>query len=66
MTKPPRHERTVVLTLKHSPIGRPPKQRIYLQSLGLRRLHQTVRCPGTPQVLGLVDRVRHLIEVKES
>ncbi len=56
----------LVLTLKHSPIGRPPKQRIYLQSLGLRRLHQTVIRPRTPQVLGLVDKVKHLIEVKRT
>ena len=66
MTQSQHDGRMVVLTLKHSPIGRPPKQRMYLQSLGLRRLHQTVRCPSTPQVLGLVDKVRHLIEVQET
>ncbi len=60
-----RHDDQIVLTLVHSPIGRPPKQRIYLRSLGLRRLHQTVTCPRTPQVLGLVNKVRHLVEVKE-
>ncbi len=59
-------DQMLVLTLKHSAIGRPSKQRIYLHSLGLRRLHQTVRCPRTPQVLGLVDKVRHLIEVNET
>ncbi len=66
MTRAPRHDRMVVLTLKQSPIGRPPKQREYLRSLGLRRLHHTVRRPGTPQVLGLVAKVRHLIEVKDA
>ena len=51
------------ITLKHSPIGRPYKQRLYLQSLGLRRLHQTVQRPKTPQVLGLILKVKHLVEV---
>ncbi len=53
----------VAITLKHSPIGRPSKQRVFLRGLGLRRLHQTVEHPKTPQVLGLIDKVKHLVEV---
>ena len=53
----------VLITLKRSPIGRPAKQRVFLKSLGLRRLHQTVEHPKTPQVLGLIDKVKHLVEV---
>ncbi len=51
------------ITLKHSPVGRPYKQRLYLQCLGLRRLHQTVQRPKTPQVIGLLEKVKHLVEV---
>ena len=51
------------ISLKHSPIGRPSRQRIFLHALGLRKLHQTVQRPGTPQVLGLIDKVKHLVEV---
>lgn len=54
------------ITLKHSPIGRPYKQRLYLQGLGLRRLQQTVQRPKTPQVLGLIRKVKHLVEVKDQ
>lgn len=54
------------ITLKHSPIGRPYKQRLYLQGLGLRKLHQTVRRPRTPQVLGLIRKVKHLVEVNDQ
>ncbi len=54
------------ITLKHSPIGRPYKQRLYLQGLGLRRLHQTVQRPKTPQVLGLIRKVKHLVEVNDQ
>ena len=53
----------VLITLKRSPIGRPSTQRVLLQNLGLRRLHQTVEHPKTPQVLGLIDKVKHLVEV---
>ncbi len=54
------------ITLKHSPIGRPHKQRLYLQGLGLRKLHQTVQRPKTPQVLGLLQKVKHLVEVNDQ
>ncbi len=61
-----RQNAPIVITLKHSPIGRPSKQRLYLRNLGLRKLQQTVTCPGTPQVLGLVEKVKHLVEVSEG
>ena len=54
------------ITLKHSPIGRPYKQRMYLQGLGLRKLQQTVQRPKTPQVLGLIRKVKHLVEVNDQ
>ena len=54
------------ITLKHSPIGRPYKQRLYLQGLGLRKLRQTVQHPRTPQVLGLIRKVKHLVEVNDQ
>ena len=53
----------ISVTLKHSPIGRPSKQRVLLRGLGLRRLHQTVEHHKTPQILGLIDKVKHLVEV---
>lgn len=56
----------VSVTLKQSPIGRHKKQRVLLLGLGLRRLHQTVEHPKNPQVLGLIDKVKHLVEVKST
>ena len=53
----------VLVTLKRSPVGRPFKQRVLLRGLGLRRIRQTVEHPKTPQVLGLIDKVKHLVEV---
>ncbi len=51
------------ITLKRSQIGHPQKMRLVLKGLGLRRIGHTVVRPDTPQVRGLVNKVRHLIEV---
>lgn len=51
------------ITLKRSPIGVPQKRRQILRGLGLRRMLQTVNRPDTNQVRGLIEKVRHLVEV---
>lgn len=51
------------ITLKRSPIGTSYRHRLVLQGLGLRKLHQTVVRPNTPQVRGLVDKVPYLLDV---
>jgi large subunit ribosomal protein L30 len=37
-----------------------------LRSLGLRRIGHTVEVVDNPQTRGMVHKVRHLVEVKES
>ncbi|GJL52472.1 50S ribosomal protein L30 [Candidatus Nitrospira salsa] len=54
---------TIVIQLKRSPIGSPQKIRRNLMGLGLRRMHQIVERPDTNQVRGLVNKVKHLVEV---
>jgi len=54
---------TIVIQLKRSPIGSPKKIRRNLMGLGLRRIHQVVERPDTDQVRGLVNKVKHLVEV---
>jgi large subunit ribosomal protein L30 len=54
------------VTLVKSSIGQKPKNRATLRSLGLRRMHQTVQHDDTPDVRGMLHRVRHLVEVEES
>ncbi|MCZ6802047.1 MAG: 50S ribosomal protein L30 [Nitrospirae bacterium] len=56
----------LTITLKRSPVGRPAPQRKFLLSLGLRRLQQTVTRPNTDQVRGLINKVKHLVEVSDS
>lgn len=52
------------ITLVRSTIGRPQDQETTVRSLGLRRLHQTVERPDTPDVRGMVNKVRHLVTVE--
>jgi large subunit ribosomal protein L30 len=53
------------ITLKKSPIGRPPQHRVTLKTLGLTRLNKTVRHQETPAVAGMVRQVSHLVEVRQ-
>ena len=56
---------TVAITWKKSTIGHPGDQRRTIAALGLRRLHQTVEHQDDPSILGMVNKVRHLVHVAE-
>jgi large subunit ribosomal protein L30 len=58
--------KTVKVTLKRSVIGEKPKTRATVESLGLRKLHQTREHTDTPTLRGMLARVRHLVEVDEG
>jgi large subunit ribosomal protein L30 len=48
-----------------SKIRRPKRQKDTLQALGLRKMDQVVEHEATPQILGMVNKVKHLISVEE-
>ncbi len=48
-----------------SGIGRPVRQKRTLQALGIRKMNHQVEVKGTPQILGMVEKVKHLLEVEE-
>ena len=54
---------TVRVTYRKSGIGYAWDQKATLQALGLRRLHHTVEHEATPAILGMVQKVRHLVSV---
>ncbi|MGD9978618.1 MAG: 50S ribosomal protein L30 [Bacteroidales bacterium] len=54
----------VKITQIKSVIGHPERQRRTLRSLGIKRMHKTVEVEGTPQVMGMIAKVRHLIRVE--
>lgn len=53
------------ITYRKSAIGYRQRQKDTVRKLGLRRLNQTVEQPDTPTVRGMIDAVRHLVEVEE-
>ena len=46
-----------------SRIGRPKDQKRTLDALGLRKMNKSVEHEDNPQILGMIDKVRHLIKV---
>ena len=48
-----------------SGIDRPEQQKRTLQALGLKKLHKVVEHEATPQILGMIDKVKHLLSVEE-
>jgi large subunit ribosomal protein L30 len=57
--------KTLEIRQVRSAIGCPEKQRRVLRSLGLGKLHRPVHHLATPQILGMLDKVRHLVDWTE-
>jgi large subunit ribosomal protein L30 len=53
------------ITLKRSLIGRTQGQRATVEALGLRKLNQTIEQQDNAAIRGMVEKVKHLVEVKE-
>ncbi len=48
-----------------SGIGQPLRQKRTLVALGLRKMQQEKEMDATPQILGMIAKVRHLVKVEE-
>jgi large subunit ribosomal protein L30 len=46
-----------------STINRPKDQKATIVALGFKKLNQTVEHEGTPQILGMIKKVAHLVKV---
>lgn len=46
-------------------IGRPARQKRTMQALGLRKINHSREVVATPQILGMIEKVKHLIIVEE-
>ena len=55
----------IKVTLVKSGIDRPERQKLTLKALGLNKLHTTREVEATPQILGMVRKVDHLVKVEE-
>jgi large subunit ribosomal protein L30 len=58
-------ERKLKITQIRSTIGRIKKQKETIKALGIRKLYQSVMHKDTPQIRGMIEKVKHLVEVEE-
>lgn len=56
----------IKITQIKSVIGRPKRQKNTVEALGLKKLHNPVVHEATPQILGMVEKVSHLVTVEEA
>ncbi len=49
-----------------SEINRTKKQKLTLEALGLKKIGQVVEHNATPNILGMVKKVEHLVSVEEA
>ena len=55
----------VKVTLTRSLIGHPEDQRATVKALGLKKTNSQVVKEVTPQIEGMLHKVRHLVKVEE-
>ncbi|MFN8232167.1 MAG: 50S ribosomal protein L30 [Actinomycetota bacterium] len=53
------------VTQRRSVIGRPKDQKDTVRRLGLHRMHDSVIKDDRPDVRGMIEKVRHLVDVEE-
>ena len=56
----------IKITLRRSPIGYEQSQKDTVRSLGFKKLQQSVVHEDTPVVRGMINKVRHLVEVQPA
>ena len=56
----------IKITQVKSVIDRPERQKKTMVALGLKKMNATVEVEATPQILGMVTKVNHLIKVEQA
>jgi large subunit ribosomal protein L30 len=56
----------IKITLVKSPIDRPERQKLTLQALGLNKANASREVEATPQILGMIRKVNHMVKVEEA
>jgi len=52
------------ITQVKSKNGKPERQKRTLEALGIHKLNHSVEHEATPSILGMVEKVRHLVKVE--
>lgn len=53
------------ITLSKSMIGTKPDHRATVKALGLKKIGNTVEHEDTPQIRGMVDKIKYMLKVEE-
>ena len=56
----------VTVTLKRSVIGEKPKTRATVEALGLKRIRQSATHDDSESLRGMLNKVRHLVDIDEG
>ena len=56
----------IKITLVKSPIDRPERQKLTVRALGLNKMNSSTELEATPQILGMIRKVGHLVKVEEA
>jgi large subunit ribosomal protein L30 len=54
----------IKITQVKSSIDRSSRQKATLKALGLNKISQTVEHEGTPQIMGMIKKVEHLVKTQ--
>ncbi len=55
----------IKITQVKSRIGSTKRQKRTLDALGLTKLNKTIEVENTPQIVGMVNKVRHLVRIED-
>lgn len=55
----------LIITQVKSGIGSTKRQKATLEALGLKKLNNPIEHEATPQIVGMVNKLRHLLSVEE-
>jgi len=53
------------ITQVRSAINRPKRQKLTLLALGIKKMNRSREIESSPQVLGMINKVKHLLKVEE-
>ncbi len=56
----------IKITLVKSTIDRPVDQKATVKALGINKLHHTVVKDVNPQMMGMINKVKHLLKIEEA
>lgn len=54
---------TIKIKQVKSAINRPKRQKRTIEALGFKKLNQVIEKEATPQVMGMVNKVSHMLEI---